>query len=182
MQVLLEQLLGLSPIWTTLLTILFFFLIAWIVHRLGGYFARRLIYLDRFTRRRSGLREERVQTLQGLLASTISFLAFTVAALFSLALFVTTDTIIWMVGLFSAAFGLGARPLISDYLTGISFIFEDTFDIGEKIELAGLNVQGIIEAVNAIPFNFTDNGLSAARRVHLAILMVMTTPDYLVQR
>jgi hypothetical protein len=30
--------------------------------------------------------------------------------------------------------------------TGISFIFEDTFDVGEKVEI--LNVEGVIEAVN----------------------------------
>ena len=56
------------------------------------------------------------------------------------------NTLVWMVGLFSAAFGLGARPLISDWLTGIGFIFEDTFDIGEKIEIQG--VEGVIEKIN----------------------------------
>lgn len=50
------------------------------------------------------------------------------------------------------------------------------------ITLSPESKTGIIEAINAIPFNMNDNGLSAARRVHLAILMVMTTPDYLVQR
>jgi small conductance mechanosensitive channel len=51
--------------------------------------------------------------------------------------------------LFSAAFGLGARPLISDYLAGISFIFEDTFAVGEKIELPGVHpVEGVIETIS----------------------------------
>jgi small-conductance mechanosensitive channel len=54
-----------------------------------------------------------------------------------------------MVGLFSAAFGLGARPLISDFLTGIGFMFEDIYDVGEKVELLGTggNVEGVIERV-----------------------------------
>jgi small conductance mechanosensitive channel len=51
-----------------------------------------------------------------------------------------------MIGLFTAGFGLGARPIISDFLTGVSFIFEDTFDVGEKVEI--LEVEGVIEAVN----------------------------------
>ena len=38
--------------------------------------------------------------------------------------------------LFTAGFGL--RPaLAADYLTGISFLFEDPYTIGEKVELVG---------------------------------------------
>ena len=76
-------------------------------------------------------------------------IAFVTAILASVGLFVDPDTLVWMVGLFSAAFGLGARPLISDYLAGISFIFEDTFAVGEKIELPGIHsVEGVIEAIS----------------------------------
>lgn len=121
---------------------------AWLLHRLGKHLAKRLIYLDRFNRRREMLRPERLTTLQGLLSSAFSFLLFAIATLLTLSLFIAPDTLIWVIGLFSAAFGLGLRPLISDYLTGISFIFEDTFDVGEKIEMPGIEVQGVIEAVN----------------------------------
>jgi small-conductance mechanosensitive channel len=62
----------------------------------------------------------------------ISFLAYTIAILSALSLFVETETLVWMVGLFSAAFGLGARPLISDFLTGIGFMFEDIYDVAKK--------------------------------------------------
>ena len=75
-----------------------------------------------------------------------SFLAFAIASLLSLALFVPLNTLVWIVGLFSAAFGLGARPIISDFLTGVSLIFEDTFAEGEKVEPTG--VTGVIEVVN----------------------------------
>ncbi len=92
---------------------------------------------------------ERQETIQSLIASAISLVAFGTALLLSIGLFVEPNTLIWMVGLFSAAFGLGARPLISDYLAGISFIFEDTFSIGEKIELPGPHpVDGVIEAIS----------------------------------
>ena len=54
-----------------------------------------------------------------------------------------------MLGLFSAAFGLGFRPLISDVLTGVFFAFEDTLDIGDKVEIVGAtNVEGVVEAVD----------------------------------
>jgi small-conductance mechanosensitive channel len=81
-----------------------------------------------------------------MLASVISFVAFAVAIIASVGRFVTFDTLVWVVGLFSAAFGLSARPLISDVLAGIGLIFEDTFAVGEKVEILG--IEGIIEAVN----------------------------------
>jgi small conductance mechanosensitive channel len=84
-----------------------------------------------------------------LLASFISLFVFITAVLLSVGLFVRPDTLVWMVGLFSAAFGLGARPLISDFLSGISFLFEDTFTVGEKVELTGIPAaEGVIESIN----------------------------------
>jgi len=92
---------------------------------------------------------ERQKTLQSLISSAISLIVFIIATLASMGLFIQSDTLVWMVGLFSAAFGLGARPLISDYLAGLSFIFEDTFAVGEKIELPGSTaMEGVVEAIN----------------------------------
>ena len=91
------------------------------------------------------LRAERRSTLRGLLANAISLLAIVVAILFALSRYVSAQTLVWVIGLFSAAFGLGARPLVNDFLAGISFIFEDTFDVGEKVEILG--VEGVIEKV-----------------------------------
>ncbi len=137
-----------SPSWDSyLVRIALNFLLAWGVHRLvSRLLASRLINLNRFSPRRYQVRPERLHTLQTLVASAISFLAFTLAILFSLNLFIPGETLVWMVGLFSAAFGLGARPLISDFLTGISFLFEDPFDLGEKVEL--MQIEGVVERVN----------------------------------
>lgn len=135
-----------AGIFTRLVQILLLFVLAWLLHRLSNRIARRLVRLNRFTGKGRQMRRERQQTLRSLIASTISISGFIVATLLSTALFVRPDTLVWMVGLFSAAFGLGARPLISDFLTGISFIFEDTFDVGEKVEMLG--VEGVVEEVN----------------------------------
>lgn len=123
-----------------------FFIVAWIVHRLGNRIGGRIIRIGRFAPRHKEIRPERQLTLQSLLASGISILAFTIGFIASLALFVDFDSLLWVIGLFTAGFGLGARPLISDFLTGISFIFEDAFDVGEKVEILG--VEGVIEAIN----------------------------------
>lgn len=131
---------------SVLLRIGAFYALAWIVHRLSLRIAQHAVRLGRFRPRTREPRPERQATLQSVVASTISFVGFVTATLASLGQFVPTDTLIWMVGLFSAAFGLGARPLISDVLTGIGFIFEDTFAVGEKVEILG--AEGVIEAVN----------------------------------
>jgi small-conductance mechanosensitive channel len=123
-----------------------FYILAWLVHRLAWRLAGRLVRLSRLTPRARQPRPERQTTLQSLIASTISFVAFAVATLASLGQFVPVTTLVWMIGLFSAAFGLGARPLISDFLTGVSLIFEDTFAVGEKVEV--MSVEGVVEAVN----------------------------------
>ena len=110
---------------------------------------RRLVKLGRLAPRGRRPSTERQQTLQSLVSSAISLIVFIIAALASLGLFVEPDTLAWMVGLFSAAFGFGARPLISDYLAGLSFIFEDTFAVAEKIEILGPSgMEGVVEAIN----------------------------------
>jgi len=129
--------------------ILLFFGTAYIVHRLSDTFARRFKPLGNITMRENPRRYERLRTLQALVSNAISIMAFILAGFASMTLFVSVDTLIWVVGLFSAAFGLGARPFISDYLTGLSFIFEDTFDVGDKIEipLFPQRVEGVVEKV-----------------------------------
>jgi small conductance mechanosensitive channel len=122
------------------------FTLAFLLHRLAPRVARRLANLNRFTQRGRRMKTERRQTLRGLFTSAITFFGFSIATLVSIGMFVDASTLVWMVGLFSAAFGLGARPLIADFLTGIGFIFEDTFDVGEKVEILGM--EGVVEEVN----------------------------------
>jgi small conductance mechanosensitive channel len=130
--------------WSYAIRIVFFYLLAWLFHRLARPIAGHIVRYGQFTQRQP--QPERQATLQSLVASAISFLAFAIATLLSLALFVSPNTLVWVVGLFSAAFGLAARPLISDFLAGVSFIFEDTFAVGEKVEILG--VEGVVEEVN----------------------------------
>lgn len=137
---------GMLTLLGKLFVIVLFFVAAWIIYRFSRRISRRIIKIGRFTPRHKEIRAERQLTLQSLLASGISIFAVTMAFVASLALFVDFDSLLWVIGLFTAGFGLGARPIISDFLTGISFIFEDTFDVGEKVEI--LNVEGVIEAVN----------------------------------
>ncbi len=134
--------------WADLLVILIAFALAILVRRISWYLARPFVGLGQMASRKRQLSEERRHTLQGLFASVVTFFAFVIAIFFALSRFIDTNTLVWIAGLFSAAFGLGARPLVSDFLSGIGFLFEDTFDVGEKVEFnAGQKVEGVIEAV-----------------------------------
>jgi len=132
--------------WSDLLHIGVYFLLAYLVHRLSRRIARRLLRVGGMAGKRRELRLERQKTLISLVASAVTFLAVVTAVLLSLSLFFNGETLIWLVGLFTAAFGLGARPLVSDYLTGVGFLFEDTFDVGEKVDILGN--EGVVETVN----------------------------------
>jgi len=126
-----------------------YFLIAWIVSIIASWVIRRIMRFHRMAPTNRQSSPERQETIKSLIISAINLIAFMTAGLLSVGLFVEPNTLIWMVGLFSAAFGLGARPLISDYLAGISFIFEDTFSVGEKTELPGPHpVEGVVEAIS----------------------------------
>lgn len=125
--------------------IFIYFIIAWLIHKFSWLLIKPTLGLLKITAW-PDFNNERRKTLEGLINSGISGLSFILAFLFSLGLFVEVSTIIWMVGLFSAAFGLGARPIISDLLTGMSFIFEDTFSVGEKVEV--MDIEGVIEEIN----------------------------------
>jgi small-conductance mechanosensitive channel len=135
-----------GSLWSDGVHIAVYFLLAYLVHRLSGRLARRVLRIGSLANKRRQLRLERQKTLTSLVASAITFLSVVTAVLLSLSLFVGGETLVWMVGLFAAAFGLGARPLVSDYLTGVGFLFEDTFDVGEKVDILGN--EGVVEAVN----------------------------------
>ncbi|MBI9043907.1 MAG: mechanosensitive ion channel [Anaerolineaceae bacterium] len=138
-----------TPWMSEAIRIVIYFGTAWLLAVILGRLVRQVMKLGKFAPKGHKPTPERQKTLQSLVSNAIRLIAFIAAILASLGLFIDTDTLAWVVGLFSAAFGLGARPLISDYLAGLSFIFEDTFAVGEKIELPGLHqMEGVVESIN----------------------------------
>jgi hypothetical protein len=101
---------------------LIYFASAWLIAFLLKRLARQAIRFRRLNPKRRKTSPERQKTLQSLISGAISLIAFIIATLASLGLFLQPNTLIWMVGLYSTAFCLSARPLISDYLAGLSFI------------------------------------------------------------
>ena len=120
-------------------------LVAFLLRRL----ARWLIKLGRLAPKSRMPSFERQKTLQSLVSSTINLIVLIVTLIASMGLFVDPTTIAWVMGLFSAAFGFGARLIIGDYLSGLSFLFEDTFAVGEKIEIRGTpSIEGVVETIS----------------------------------
>ena len=131
-------------------TVILYLLAALLVSVFARWIARGLLMVSRMLPSQRAITVHRRQTLEGLIGSLISLLAFMVAGLAAVALFVRPETLIWIVGLFSAAFGLGARGLVADVLAGGRFLFRNTFAIGEKVELVvgATTVEGTVEEVN----------------------------------
>ncbi|GIK41362.1 MAG: mechanosensitive ion channel protein MscS [Chloroflexota bacterium] len=118
--------------------------LTWLVAEVGSWLAVRMLR-GRALRWRQ-IEERRLLTLQSLVGSAVRvmvWIAGVVVVLFALG--IPAGAILTALGLFSAGFGLGARPLINDYLAGMVLIFEDQFSVGEKVEM--LEVIGTVEAV-----------------------------------
>lgn len=129
-----------------LVLVLFYALVAWVLVRLTPHFVRPLIRSRARFSRRAAWNDRRVSTISGLVIDLLRAFIVLLAIIFSLSLYVDSTGLFTFLGLFSAAFGLGARPLVSDYISGIIFLFEDQYTIGEKVEIFG--VEGTVEDIN----------------------------------
>ena len=91
---------------------------------------------------------ERQKTLQSLISSAINLTVLIIVIVASMGLFIDLNTLAWVMGLLTAALGFGARLVVGDYLSGLSFLFEDTFAVGEKIEISGSRpIEGVVESI-----------------------------------
>lgn len=156
----LEQVIRALRVPLDMLTILLAFVVAYLVsrssHRLSGWI------LSAASVARSSLdgdvhapvvRDEpsaRWMTLEQLVASLISFSAFTIAIIFALSRFVSLTNLAVLATVLANAFGFAARDYVGDVLNGISNLFEDRFDVGDNIEIVRLEdeVRGIVEGAN----------------------------------
>ena len=129
-----------------LILILTYAILAWILLRLTPIFVRSLVYSRTRFSRRSVWNDRRLTTITGLLVDLLRVFVVILALIFCLSLYVDSTGLFTFLGLFSAALGLGARPLVSDYISGIIFLFEDLYTIGEKVEI--FEIEGTVEEIN----------------------------------
>ncbi|MFT7586585.1 MAG: small-conductance mechanosensitive channel, partial [Cellvibrionaceae bacterium] len=136
--------------WITPLIIFGLYLLASVISLLSFRIVRLILRVARFVSRKQQHIDPDHDRKISLLSGLIRLIAYILATLGSVSLFVDSASLVWFVGLFSAGFGIAARPIISDYLTGISLIFEGPFEVGEKVELPGVlggSVEGVVEKI-----------------------------------
>lgn len=130
------------------LGILGIFMGAWLTQRMINILVRRFVRVsDMVPNTLSfGLRKERKQTLKDLITSGITAGMYGIAVMLAMLVAVGAEQTVWIIGLFSAAFGIGANMLIRDVIGGVSFIFEETIDVGDKVEIG--EIEGVVEKMN----------------------------------
>lgn len=96
------------------------------------------------------LQPERRRTLQQFLSSAIAFAAIFVAVLLGLGQFVERGDLAVVVAALTSSLTWGARLPISDYLGGISNIFENNLAVGDQISYKQVDrtVSGLVESVD----------------------------------
>src|SRR5688572_17140048 len=93
-----------SLLYNQMVQIVLFFLAAALLALFSQRITRRLLSISRFAPEKHRFRNQRQATLNGILAGAMSVGAFTLATLFCVGQFVDLATLVWVIGLFSAAF------------------------------------------------------------------------------
>lgn len=129
---------------------LLWIVLAWAIYRSARPMANAIVNVSGFGRR-FRLRPARIAVIQGLVSDAIraGVLLYVMLLTLTATGLVARDDLVWIIGLLSAGFGLAARPVLTDYLHGMTFIFGDTFAVGEKVHLPGVpgEVEGTVEHV-----------------------------------
>ncbi|MBV8116089.1 MAG: mechanosensitive ion channel family protein [Silvibacterium sp.] len=117
---------------------------AWLLTRVLKLVTRRMVLIAEHRARRN---VAQVRTLASVtLATGIGVVGF-LAALQILPLFgFRLEPLLASAGVAGVALGLAAQTVVKDCLNGILFLFEDQFNVGDAVKLAGLS--GTVEAMS----------------------------------
>jgi small conductance mechanosensitive channel len=98
----------------------------------------------------------RARTVLPLLRSTVMVVLITVAALMILSqIGINIAPLLAGAGIAGIAVGFGAQALVKDVITGFFMLLEDTFAVGDRVDVGGGHV-GTIEAVSIRNFRLRD--------------------------
>ncbi|MDQ3876226.1 MAG: mechanosensitive ion channel family protein [Actinomycetota bacterium] len=146
-----------SP-WGRILVIGLLFLSAWVVARVSGFLARRVLAWQ--DGRHKDVRSDetgeitnvkRRETLVSFVRAAIAYAGFTAAAVLSIAqLLGGVDRLAALAG---ASFvlvvaGFAAQRLLTDMLAGLTMFLERWYSVGDTIAIATLDLQGVVEDVS----------------------------------
>ena len=110
---------------------------------------RRLAGIDNIGR-------SRARTLLPLLRTTLLVILITIAALMVMSeIGLNIAPLLAGAGIAGIAVGFGAQALVKDIITGFFILLEDTFAVGDRVDVGGGHV-GVIEAVSIRNFRLRD--------------------------
>ena len=110
------------------------------------FFARRFVsnYLPR------------VATFCTLAKSLIGLLVIVIVVLELLNIWTVNVTpAVWSAGFITAALAFGSQNLVRDIVTGFFFLFEDQYDVGDRIEIVTGGGQSVVGTVQAMELRTT---------------------------
>ncbi len=118
-----------------------------ILAKLLIYFGTKIIERLFISKPGKFIADNRPQTLSGLLKSVLRYGVYFVAGMSIIEIFVpnAAKTILAGAGILGLAVGFGAQNLVRDVITGFFILFEDQYQVGEYVTLAG--VTGIVEEI-----------------------------------
>ena len=141
----------------TLLVIVALFLLAWLVSRVASRAASYFVL--RADRRRAaqpvddtavmvGIRQR--ETAISLIQTTVRYLAFLVAVVFSFVALSGAHRLQTVVGasFLAIVIAFAAQRFLTDVIAGLLMFFEGWFRIGDTVAIDVLQVQGVVEAVS----------------------------------
>jgi small conductance mechanosensitive channel len=133
------------------------FLLAWLVSRVASRVASYVVF--RAERRRAaqpgddtavitGIRQR--ETAISLIQTTVRYLAFLVAFVFSLVALSGAHRLQTIAGasFLAIVVGFAAQRFLTDVIAGLLMFFEGWFRIGDTVAIDVLQVQGVVEAVS----------------------------------
>lgn len=111
-----------------------------------------ILIIDRFYKRRFlSAHMPRVATFCTLSKSVVGLVVIVATSLTLLNIWsVNVTPAVWSAGFITAAIAFGSQNLVRDIVTGFFFLFEDQYDVGDRVELVtsgGQTVKGRVDAM-----------------------------------
>lgn len=128
----------------TLIKIIFIFVIARVVIRIGNAIISN--FFKRRQETRFSLDVKKANTIKALSKSILKYVVYFVAILVILPEFgIRTESIIATAGIGGLALGFGAQSLVKDVISGFFILFEDQYAVGDFVSID--NITGTVEEI-----------------------------------
>ncbi len=102
-------------------------------------------------------KNHRILSILSILASLLKYIAFLVILCWGLAMLgVNVSTIVASVGIIALVVGFSAESLIADVVTGAFMLFENQYNVGDIVEVAGF--RGTVTSIGIRTTCITDPG------------------------